>query len=344
MTYRAAIIGAGAPVASTNSNLEGFSIGYSHARGYLNLSDVEVVAVADVSHDNGRALADFVGGATVYANYRDMLSREQIDILSVCTWPTLHHAMTIAGAEAGVRMILCEKPMAVSIAEMDDMLEATRDTETRLFVNHQRRYEQPFAGIRALLDHGILGSLLRVEGWVGDGWDLMSWGSHWVDMSRYFAQCQAEWVLAAAPTTGNTRYGHRIEDQSLVQIGFESGTLGLVHISPHRSGAGLIVTGSAGAVVTENGTATLMTSAGDAAELSANYLHAAADASDGVTLAIADMIDAYEQDRPSLIDGDSGHATTEIIMAAYQSAATRSAISLPLADRTMNLRPDPATE
>lgn len=338
MIYRAAIVGAGAPIARTNDNLEGFSIGYSHARGYLAHPEVEIVAIADINESNAQALAVFVGGASAYTSLRELLVKEQIDILSVCTWPTLHCEMVLTAIEAGVRIILCEKPMAVSLGEIDRMIEAADSAGARLFVNHQRRYEQPYAGARRLIDDGHLGDLLRVEGYVGDGWDLMSWGSHWVDMARFFNSGQdISWVFAAADQTGNIRYGHYVEDQMLLQFGFENGTLALVHTGPHTTGAGLIVTGSNGTMHLSTQSATVALQ-GDTSGLQQKYLGIGPDSPDGFVEAIADIIASAHAGTASLIDGTSGRVDTEVIMAAYASANDGHVKQFPLVDRATDIR------
>jgi predicted dehydrogenase len=340
--YRAAIVGAGAPVARTNANLEGFSIGKAHALAYREHPDVELAAVADIRIENARALAEENGGAQVYASLSEMLENEPaLDLLSVCTWPTLHCEMVLAAIDAGVRMIICEKPMAVSLAEIDRMKEAADSAGARLFVNHQRRYAQPFRGAKRLLADGHLGDILRVEGYIGGGWDLMSWGSHWVDMARYLADDEAAWVFAAAQMSGKRRYGHSIEDRMLLQIGFSRGCLGLVHTGDHVGGAGILVTCSEGSLrLSADGAAQVAAPRSLPEHLVDDYLREVPSRHGdlGPFLdAVADVIAAYEDGRPSLIDADSGHADTEIMLAAYQSAARRAVLRLPLSDRSTDL-------
>lgn len=339
MTYRAAIVGAGAPLARTNANLEGFSIGYAHAGAYQAHPDVEVVAVADINDANATALAASVGGAATYSSLAHLLTDSHPDILSICTWPTLHHEMVTAAVDAGVPMIICEKPMAVGLDEIDDMVTRAESAGCRLFVNHQRRFQQPFSGTRRLIDDGHLGTLLRIEGYIGDGWDLMSWGSHWVDMARYLAADEpVRWVLAASHDTGNVRYGHHVEDQMLLQLGFDNGVLALVHTGPHVTGSGLVVTGTTGSLLLNSRSAPTLLAGDRTEQLRAEYIGVAADAADSFARAVDDAIRSTETGTPGLISAASGHADTEIIMAAYSSAADRAVVRLPMTERTANRR------
>lgn len=340
MRYRAAIVGAGAPIPVATSNREGYSIGYYHARGYMAHPNVDVVAVVDLRPENAQALADHVGGAKVYTSISDLRAHEQIDVISVCTWPTLHCEMVVDAFAAGVRMVLCEKPMAVSLEEADRMVAAADKAGGRLFINHQRRYAQPFAGAGRLIADGHLGELLRCEAYVGEGWDLMSWGSHWVDMARFYGgDGPVPWVFAAADRNGNVRYGHYVEDQVLVQFPVRETALATLSLGPHLSGHGLFVTGTKGSMhVTGSGAQLALYDGRDSAALHREYLDVPADVSDGFAEAIADMIAATEQHRPSLIDGTSGQADTEIIMAAYASATSGHVEHLPLQERNATLR------
>ena len=321
MTYRAAIVGAGAPVAKTNSNLEGFSIGYHHANAYLAHPEVDVVAIADIRLENAEALAAHVGGAAVYTDLADLLAKEKVDIVSIATWPTLHAKMVLAAIEASVPMILCEKPLAVSVPEIDLIAKRAEAAGVRVFVNHQRRYDPTFAGARRLIADGHVGDVLRVEGYVGDGWDVMSWGSHWVDMARYLTGSEVDWVLATTIETGNVRYGHLVEDQMLMQLGFANDTIGLVHTGPHTTGAGFIVVGTRATILLGSDAPTLMTSDRDPADLHARYLAPASEETNAFNIAIADIIAATAAGAPSLIDLASGLADMEVLMAAFQSAA-----------------------
>lgn len=341
MTYRAAVVGAGRPPATIGSyGFESFSIGYWHGAAYQTNPDIELSAVVDISSENAAAFWEHFGSLAAYGDFEQMLATERPDILSICTWPTLHRDMTIAALEAGVGMVLCEKPMGVSLSDVDDMIAAAERTGGRLFINHQRRFAQPYDGLRTLIQDGALGDVLRMEAWVGNGWDLMSWGTHWVDMLRYYAgDADAEWVLAAAPSTGQLRYGHRIEDQMLLQLQFHEGPLALIHCGPHVTGHGLTVTGTK-AVVTIDDRGTNVYGATDAdASRVRSALHDDATGTEPWDAAIADIVRAYQTGTPSRIDGVHGQAATEIIMAAYQSAQKGEVVSFPLVDRSLDLRP-----
>lgn len=338
-TYRAGIIGCGRPSAGMDTNMQGFSIAYAHGDAYQHDDGVKIAAAADISDENAKAYANHFQVPNTYLNYKEMIDYENLDIVSICTWPALHKEMVLYAAKAGVKMIWCEKPMAVGIDEVDEMVRVCREQGTRLYINHQRRFEWPYQTARMILDDGGLGQLERLEGWVGSGWDLMSWGTHWVDMHRFFMHDEAvEWVVASAPHEGGIRYGHPIEDHMLLQFGFKSGVIATVHLGNHLQSAGLRVIGTEGSVTLE-GNNFVIQHTKDPAELNRQYAEGAHQMN-GFHAALKDLISAFENNRRSEIDGENGAKTTEILMAAYQASMEKKKLALPLKNRTFNLLRD----
>src|SRR5919202_2499059 len=135
--FRVGIIGCGRPWKTAGAS--GFGMSNFHAQGYTASPDAAIVALADINLENSRAFQAVHGGEQIYADYREMLARERLDIVSISTWPHLHAEMVVAAAEAGVKAIHCEKPMAPSYGEARRMVELCRARGTQLTFNHQRR-------------------------------------------------------------------------------------------------------------------------------------------------------------------------------------------------------------
>ncbi len=130
---RAAIFGLGA-------------IARAHLRGYrseVNAARVEVIAGADPSAEARTRFAEETG-ATVHEDFRELLTRERPEVLSICTWPPLHPEMVEAACTAGVKGIVCEKPAAVDLAGCDRMIAAAEASGTVLVIGHQRRLQPKF--------------------------------------------------------------------------------------------------------------------------------------------------------------------------------------------------------
>ena len=124
--YKVAIIGCG-------------GMGASHARAWSGKDQVEIVGFADVSQESADKLAAEYG-VSGYADYNQLIAENSPDIVSVTTWQNVRADITVAAADAGVKGILGEKPMAASSGESADMLEACERNGVKLAIGHQRRY------------------------------------------------------------------------------------------------------------------------------------------------------------------------------------------------------------
>ena len=101
-------------------------ISRAHVHGYRANPEIELVACADISRE---ALDTFDEEFSVppdkrYLDYNEMLDKEKPDIVSVCSHHHLHSSMTIDAAARHPRAIVCEKPLALSLGEADDLIEA----------------------------------------------------------------------------------------------------------------------------------------------------------------------------------------------------------------------------
>ncbi|UUZ86179.1 Gfo/Idh/MocA family oxidoreductase [Paenibacillus sp. P26] len=96
-----------------------------HARAIAAHPETELVAIADVVPEKARKLAEDYNISSVYADYEEMLKREDIDIVSVCVPSGMHAEVAVAAAEAG-KHILCEKPLEITPDQMSRMIAAAR--------------------------------------------------------------------------------------------------------------------------------------------------------------------------------------------------------------------------
>lgn len=172
----------------------------SHAGAYAALNGVELVAVCDVSDD---ALARFAErwGKTwprlrAYREYERMLAAERPQIVSVCTPDDLHTPVVVAAAAAGVRGILCEKPLATNLADAERMLAAVERHGVALSVDVTRRWSPEWQQARALVRAGRIGRLRLIVAVRGGpkGW-LYRAGGHLYDLVCFFADAEPAWVV-----------------------------------------------------------------------------------------------------------------------------------------------------
>ncbi|MEM1108662.1 MAG: Gfo/Idh/MocA family oxidoreductase [Planctomycetota bacterium] len=218
----AAVIGCGK---AKDGAKEGWAIGHSHAHGLREAFPGVKLYGVDPDPVNLAAFGErfdlsidqlFNSTEALYAAFKP-------DCVSIATWPGLHHPQVIEAADHGVNAVLCEKPMALDGSEIDDMIAACEKAGTRLAIAHQRRHDPWFTKARQLLAEGVLGEKLVLTAHVGENWDMLSWTTHWFDMANYLLDDRPMSVLAGVDHTGQRRYGHAVEDSSVVQIDYERG-------------------------------------------------------------------------------------------------------------------------
>lgn len=187
--YRAAAIG----------RTGGGDYGHYLEVAYKDMANVEFVAVADHDEAGRKAAGQRTGAQNLYADYREMLEKEDLDLVSVCPRIIDCHAdMVIACAEAGVKGIFCEKPLAPTLRQADAMLEACQRNNTKMAVAHRRANPYEQYG-KKLVDEGEIGQVqvLRGHGKAdrrAGALDLMVLGTHMMDSMRYFAGADVVWA------------------------------------------------------------------------------------------------------------------------------------------------------
>ena len=336
-TYKVGFIGTGKkPV---RPGPLGYGMAHQHAAAYKALPSCEIVACADISPENAQAFQELFGVARTYTDYREMLAKEQLDIVSVCTWPALHEEMVVAAAQAGVRAVHCEKPMALTWAGAKRMVEACRASGTLLTFNHQRRFGAPYRKAKALLDEGAIGTLERVEFSVGN---LYDYGSHSFDLCNYFnGERGAAWVIAQIDyRTENLVFGAHNENQAFALWQYENGVFGMA-----STGAGAELIGCHNRLIGSEGVIEIGATAREGQEKppvlrvrragSARW-EAIDCGNEGlhgpgyIERAIADVVRALGDGRPSELNGDNALRATEIIFACWESVRRRGRVDLPL--------------
>ncbi|MDQ3700294.1 MAG: Gfo/Idh/MocA family oxidoreductase [Chloroflexota bacterium] len=217
--YRTAIIACG-------------TIGRVHARGWQDVpgEPVAIGAIADTHPDARREFGDFFGVPEEhrYADFREMLDRERPDFVDVCSWHRLHAEMVIAAAARQPKVILCQKPMAVDLAEADQMLTACERNGVRLFVAFQRPHHATWLKARELIRQGTIGVPIQVI--LDDGGNILNTNSHNIRLALFLMdEPRVEWVMGAVErSTEVMERGIPCEDRCLGLAGCENGATILI--------------------------------------------------------------------------------------------------------------------
>ena len=129
--------------------------GKAHAAVWSTLEDVAIKAVTDVDEERGKQLAREYD-AEVVEDYRAAIDREDVDIVSVCTPACAHADPTVFAAERG-KHVLCEKPMALTLADGTRMMDAAGRNNVKLSFSFQNQFSEVTEKLRQIMDDAEIG-------------------------------------------------------------------------------------------------------------------------------------------------------------------------------------------
>jgi predicted dehydrogenase len=319
---RVAIVGAG-------------NIARMHAGFYKNATraPMELVACVDINEETRKKFAEAYGIPHTYADYREMLQKEKPDIISICTWPGTHCEITLAAIEAGVKGILCEKPIAPTLAEADKMIEAANKAGVTLSIDHQLRCMPQYTKAREIIASGKLGEIKRVVG-ICNGIKtpafLTDSATHTVDIMRYMmSDAPVSWVIGQIDRRSKLeRYGQPGEDWAVGYWSWDNGARGTIESGSLFTGDGyhhINVSGTEGDLEVFFGgehPLRIRTSGGwEDVPLEP-----------GVN-PVDELVAAMEEGRPHRSSGEQGRATHELLLGVYESSRKRGVAELPLENR-----------
>lgn len=158
------------------------SLVLTHAGGLQANPRARLVAACDPDPQRLRRCGEArgLGPEALYPDFATMLARQQLDLLSVCTPVGLRLPVVQAAVQAGVRVILCEKPLAASADEARQLARVVRGSGSVVAVNYLRRWSPGVQQAAALVRRGALGRLQRGVAYYGKG--VANNGSHMVDL------------------------------------------------------------------------------------------------------------------------------------------------------------------
>ncbi|MBI3961684.1 MAG: Gfo/Idh/MocA family oxidoreductase [Deinococcus sp.] len=224
---RAGIIGAG-------------FIGKVHARSYPQVSGAQVVAVADPSRQRAARLAKAFG-ADVYTDPWQLLKRRDLDMVDICAPTPLHHQYAIGAMRAG-KHVLCEKPIARTLAQAKRTVEVWQETGVQFMVAHDLRFCPDYRRLKAVVDRGDIGQpqmayaarLSAFPNWSWQNWyanEQLS-GGLLVDMAIHDFDFLL-WLLGPAQTvfTRGVKAPNAHFHYAHATVRFQSGALALIEAS-----------------------------------------------------------------------------------------------------------------
>ena len=302
--------------------------GKAHAEGYAASPRTQIVACADPVAESCSGFAEQFGVEAEYSDHIEMLQAEQLDIVSICTWPHMHRPMVEAAArKSGVQAIHAEKPMAPTWGEARAMHDVCVANDTILTLCHQRRFGDTFRTARQLLREGAIGDLHRVEGTCPN---LFDWATHWFDMMFFYNdEAKAQWVMGQIDVASESSvFGVGVETSGLSLTRFENGVEGLMatgDVSHVRLQVRLI-----------GGNGMIEIGGGEPLRLLTGGNWESPPLTDGVpgdqqTIeSVRDLVACLESGEEPELSSHKAIRATELIFATYESSRRRARIELPL--------------
>jgi predicted dehydrogenase len=223
-----------------------------HARAVLEHPGAELVAAANWREPSLHRLAERYGIPRVTTDWRALAADPEVDAAVIGTPNALHADQAVAFLEAG-KHVLVEKPMACSVAEADAMVATARGAGAWLMVAHCWRFHPDVRALRARVESGELGEIVKTRGygvharWGPSGWftdprlagggALLDMGVHAIDTARYLLGDPEPVRVCAAV---GTRYGDAaVDDDAVLLIGWSNNTNSVVESGwwqPHAGG------------------------------------------------------------------------------------------------------------
>ena len=305
-------------------------------------SRIQLRAAADPDLEAARRAAE-PWGADAFTDYHAVLARPDIDAVVIAS-PEFFHPDQVAAAAASGKHVLCEKPMARTLAEADRMIAACAQAGVHLLIGHSRRFTRRYMEVRDAIDRGDIGAvrLFRenerrsranpqvwwVPGhWTGDpaisGGAPMMNAIHEADLMRWFIGAEPETVTAETGVTIEGNVG--VIDFITLSVRFAGGAIGsaeILNCAPPGYPAfhQLELYGTEGAIRARDHELTeLVRFSNGAADFPGHYemlLHNLP----AYARELEELVNAIEEERPVRMPPSEARAALQLVLAAIRSA------------------------
>ena len=332
-------------------------ISAAHIKAALE-TGLEIAALCDLNEDNARRALESIPedkrkDTAVYSDYRKMLSEVRPQLVALALGSGVKRAIACECMNAGANVIV-EKPIALSLADADAMIVASRKNDVKFCVNHQLRFCPSVRAVKAAAESGAFGKLYHATAqvrrnrnkayfdaapwrgtWKDDGGTLMNQCIHYTDL--------LQWVLGDVEEVFayTDRLAHpyiEAEDMGLALVRFKNGAYasieGTVNVYPNNLSDSIAFFGELGTVSVSgkylDEAQRWQFSDGTASLDESRTKYGISDLGGGHTPLYRDMIEAIEQDREPVCSGEEGRKALELVLAIYASAASGRPVRFPL--------------
>ena len=323
------------------------SFAHLHAEAYVHnvraIPGVELLGIADEDMARGRRFADQFG-AHLFPSYEALLAAKPDGVL-ICSENSKHRPLVEMAAQAGVH-VLCEKPLATTLADAEAIVTACRDAGIILMTAFPMRFSAPLVEVKARLNEGALGQLYcfnttnqgrmpsHERGWFVDkelagGGAIMDHTVHLADSLRWLMGSEVVEVYAQS---NHILHADKVdvETAGLLMLTFANGVFATIDCSwskplnyPTWGGLTMEIISERGLTVVDAFSQNLNIFNQEPAANSWAYW--GSDANQGM---VAEFVAAIRAGRATAVTGADGYKALQITLAAYQSAATGQPVRL----------------
>ncbi len=169
----------------------------THVGGIIKNKKLKIVAACDINKKRLNLFGKKYNVSRLYADYHRMLENEKLDVVVIATWTDSHKEITIESAKKGVKVIVCEKPMAFTVKDCQAMLNTCRKYNSILLINHERRYDPMYRKVKEMIDKKIIGDIrtvianvltfssAKIKSFIIDKSSLFHDGTHLIDIALF---------------------------------------------------------------------------------------------------------------------------------------------------------------
>src|SRR6478735_1209564 len=332
-------------------------IAEAHFEGFAHVPAAAVQGVASPTPGNAARFAEKRGIPRHHTDYRALIEQPDVDVICIGAPNDLHRDVCVAAASAG-KHVICEKPLARTLADADEMLAACRDAGVLLMYAEELCFAPKYVRAKELVAQGALGRVYMVQqgeqhfgphaDWFWDvnrsgGGVLMDMGCHAVEFARWiYGKPAAESVTAEL---GTYVHGERTrgEDHAIATVRFAGNRVGLIETSWAKRGGmddRAEIFGSEGVTYVD-----LLRGSSLHTYSEGGYGYAVEKAPDtrgwtftmfeelwnyGFPQEMRHFVECVQHSGTPLETGEDGRAVLEILYGMYRAAATAGRVALPL--------------
>ena len=324
-------------------------MGKNHVAAYSKMENAKLVGIADLNAKRAEEVARQFGVKKWFTDYEKLLKEPELEAVSVVTPDFAHREIIVKAAEAG-KHVLSEKPLAMSLKECDEIINACRRNNVKLMVHFLNRFSPPMVALHSVVSSGEIGEPIqafdRIDDTIYVPTKMLSWAArtnpgffllvHAIDRQRWFLGSEAKEVYATSVKKVLKSMNIDTEDVIQAIVHFENGAKVYFESSWILPNSYFTISENQIKIIGSEGCAYVMPR-----QPYVTYYNQAGSVSGAnmifKLLKRTPPVSGYQRFIDSIIDdvmppvtGEDGRAATEVVLAILKSAASDKPVKLPL--------------